>query len=116
MPALFGGRIYFVQPTCAYFEPGNTIVYDNYPNCQLSTQNSYGDFEPIDSSQVYIYQSGYLNVSFSNCVAKTETDIFTGDTNQYEECLASGTFDLVLVNKNSNTIKITNGVVNQFVR
>jgi hypothetical protein len=116
MPAIFGGRIYFTQPTCAYLEPGNTIIYDNYPTCQLSIKNSYGDPEPIDSALVYIYQSGSLNISFSNCVMKTETDIYTGDTNQYEVCLASGTFDLVLINKNNNTIKITNGIVNQYVR
>jgi hypothetical protein len=112
MPTIFGGRIFFTQPTCAYLEPGNTEVYDNYPKCQLSVKNSYGNAELIDSTQVYIYQSGSLNISFSNCVMKTETDLFTGDANQYEKCLASGTFDLVLVNK----IKITNGIVNQFVR
>ena len=54
---------------------------------------------------------GSLNVSFSNCVAKSGVDIVTGLNYQYIDCAALGTFDLILVNKNNETIKITNGIV-----
>jgi len=88
---VFGGQIYYEKTGSAYLDT-----------------NSGGT---IDSAKVFIYQSGSLNVSFSNCVTKTRTDLFTGQTAQYHDCAALGTFDLTLVNKNNETIKLTNGIV-----
>ena len=36
MPAVFGGRITFSHPTCAYMEPLDTAIYDD-GSCHLST-------------------------------------------------------------------------------
>ncbi len=110
MPAVFGGRITFSHPTCAYMEPLDTAIYDD-GSCHLSIKNSFGDPVPVDSTDIFIYKSGSLNISFSNCVIKTERNPITGETNQFQECIASGTFDLTLVNRNNEIIKITNGIV-----
>jgi hypothetical protein len=113
MPSVFGGQIDFIRAGCAYLAPENKIVYVNDPNCQLSIKDDYGNFQSIDSVQTYIYQSGSLNISFTDCGTKSGTDFATGLPYSYQVCNAVGTFDLTLVNKNSKTIKITNGVVNE---
>ena len=115
MPSVFGGQIDFIRAGCAYLAPLNKVVYVNDPNCQLSIKDDYGNFQPIDSVQTYIYQSGSLNISFSNCQPKSGTDFATGLPYSYNVCRASGTFDLTLINKDNQTIKITNGVVDQMI-
>lgn len=116
MPSIFGGRIFFRRAGCAYLEPGSQVINVTEPNCQLSIQDNFGNPQPIDSAEAYIYQAGSLNVSFSECQFKKEVDIFTGQTNQYQVCRASGTFDLTLINKNNQKIILTNGKVNQLIR
>jgi hypothetical protein len=110
MVNVFGGRIHFEKTGCAFLEPEFTYLRLDQ-GCQLSEINPVGNTIPIDSVKVFVYQSGSLNVSFSNCITKSGVDFVTGLNYQYEICAALGTFDLVLVNKNNETIKITNGIV-----
>jgi len=110
MVNLFGGRIYFEKTGCAYLEPEFSYIILN-SGCMLSVQNPSGGPLPIDSSKVFLYESGSLNVSFSNCISKSGVDIITGLPYQYNDCAAIGTFDLTLKNNNNSTIKITNGIV-----
>ena len=107
MADVFGGRIHYEKTGCAYLEPEFTSGISLSPGCQLSSGNT----DPIDSVKVFLYQSGSLNVSFSNCITKSGVDPFTGLNYQYNEYAALGTFDLTLVNKNNETIKVTNGIV-----
>lgn len=116
MPTVFGGRVYFLRNECAYLEPGNKVVNVVEPNCQLSIKYDFGNPQPVDSVEVYLYQSGNLDISFSSCEYKTETDIYIGQTRQYQVCRAKGTFNLTLVNKNNVTISIINGSVNELIR
>jgi len=111
-PDEFGGAIYY-QPGCAYLAPELTSIKLE-PGCTLSEIEVSGDSVPIDSEKVFLYQSGSLNVSFSNCEDHTGYDPFTNQNYTYTICDANGTFDLTLVNKNDSTIKITNGVVKNF--
>lgn len=112
MPDEFGGPIYY-QPGCAYLAPEFTSI-NLGQGCTLSEIDVSGGSVPIDSEKVFLYQSGSLNVSFSNCVNQTGYDPVTGTNYTYTTCDADGTFDLTLVNKNDSTIKITNGVVKNF--
>jgi hypothetical protein len=111
MADVFGGRIHFEKTGCAYLQPEFTYNILLNQGCQLSEITAGGNTIPIDSVKVFVYQSGSLNVSFSNCITKSGVDIFTGLNYQYDICAALGTFDLVLANKNNETIKITNGIV-----
>jgi hypothetical protein len=110
MVNLFGGRVYFEKTGCAYLEPEFSYIILN-SGCMLSVQNPSGSPLPIDSSKVFLYESGTLNISFSNCISKSGVDIITGLPYQYNDCAAIGTFDLTLKNNNNSTIKITNGIV-----
>jgi hypothetical protein len=110
MVNLFGGRVYFEKTGCAYLEPVSSTVILN-SGCMLSECTSSGTTVAIDSSKVFIYESGSLNISFSNCISKSRVDIITGLPYQYNDCAAIGTFDLTLKNNNNLTIKITNGIV-----
>jgi hypothetical protein len=67
MPEIFGGRIEYTAAGCAYLAPQNAVIYVDYSTCQFSVKNSFGTIEPIDSTKVYVYQSGTLDISFSNC-------------------------------------------------
>ena len=107
---VFGGQIYFESQNCAYLEPQFKSIRANR-GCILLEVNTVGQLVPIDSVKVFIYQSGSKNISFSNYVSRTETDLFTGASRTYTLCSAAGTFDLTLVNKNKETIKITDGVI-----
>ena len=110
MTDVFNGTIRFLNTGCAFLEPPfNTVSVGQ--GCILSSVDSLGNSIPIDSIKVFIYQSGTSNVSFTNCVRKSGFDIITGLNYQYDDCAASGTFDLTLSNKNDSTIKITNGIV-----
>jgi hypothetical protein len=104
-PDLFNGRIYFPSSQCAYLDPqdngGN--VHLN-PNCQLINSNG----APVDSIAVYFYQSGSANFLYKNCRTKRQYDLLTGYFT-LEVCDVSGTFDLVLKNKENKLIEITNG-------
>ncbi len=108
--SLFGGYIYNYSTGCAFFQPtpiAHAINID--PFCILTTQDDLGNTIPIDSQAVYIYRTGLLNAGFSNCVTKNGYDIVTGISYNYDLCDASGTFDLTLVNKTNDIIKLTNG-------
>lgn len=111
MVNVFGGQIYFKKTDCAYLVPEFTTLNFNTEGCiPPSENNSNGNVVPIDE-KVFVYQSGSLNVSFSNCVTKSKVDFVTGINFQQTDCAAIGTFDLTLINKNNSTIKITNGIV-----
>jgi hypothetical protein len=112
MPDKFGGTIYY-QQGCAYLAPEFTSI-NLGQGCTLSETQVSGDSVPIDSEKVFLYQSGSLNVSFSNCANQTGYDPFTGTNYAYTTCDANGTFDLTLMNNNDSTIKITDGVVKNF--
>ena len=116
MRSVFNGTIRFEKEGCAYLAPANTVIYINEPGCLFMTKNDFGDLVPIDSAQVYVYKSGSLNISFSDCTGHSGTDWATGLPYSYQVCRASGIFDLTLINKNNQTIEITNGKVNQHIQ
>lgn len=107
-PDIFNGIIYFPYAGCAYFEPTGTSIQSN-SNCQLSALGF-----PIDSVAVYLYQSGSVNISYSNCQHHSEYDVVTGTTVEYDVCDANGSFDLVLKNKEGKTITITDGELQEY--
>ena len=100
---IFKGIIYYPHSNCAFFEPDGSSVQIMW-DCQLSS-NSF----PLDSTAVYLYSEGSINLIYKNCQNKTELDPFTGRTIRYDICDVDGTFDLVLKNKENKTIRITDG-------
>jgi hypothetical protein len=115
MLQVFEGYIYFRGNGCAYMAPENSVPSITEPGCVLTDQTGGSNF-PIDSVLVYYYQSGSLNSTISDCKGYSGTDFGTGLPYAYSECKVSGTFDLTLVNKNNQTIKITNGVFSNYYR
>lgn len=85
---------------CAYMKPRGSYVAATGGNC--SQLHSGGN--PIDSVAVYWYESGSLSYSYSDCQVLTGT-IVPGQ----KDCAISGTFDLVLTNKNNQKMRLTNG-------
>jgi len=108
MPDVFGGEIYFDIHHCAYLLPPSTNITLEQ-SCNL-TSFVNGQNVPIDSSKVFIYQSGSLNLSVSDC--KTHS---LGSGLDWSTCRASGTFELTLVNNLNETIEITNGTFNNIL-
>jgi hypothetical protein len=101
-PDIFGGYIFFPKSGCALFAPVNTeIQLDN--NCQYYSSGA------IDSTNLYHFESGSLKIHYANCHIETGKDWFTGTPYSIEYCIASGTFDLTLKNKEGKLIIITNG-------
>jgi len=105
-PDIFKGDILFPYSNCAYLDPNHAVQLS--PNCQLTSQGS-----PIDSVNVYIYQSGSMNISYKNCKDKSGNDPGPGGAGRfiYELCDIDGTFDLILKNKENKTITITEGKI-----
>ena len=101
---LFGGEVVFRSPDCAYLDPDPESIRVN-TGCFLT----YNDGTTIDSSVVYLYQSGSFNSTTSNCGQKQVYDIFTGEYVTVHQCDIKGTFDLTLVNNNGDIIEIKNG-------
>jgi|GEM_PF-6758024 len=106
---LFGGSIYFYKNSslsnnCAYLMPTGQQVVAQQPGCIL-----YNSGNPIDSVKVYLYRSGSMNYSTSNCKHKKEPDFVFGGYIEYDVCDINGTFSLTLGNKNNQTIVITKG-------
>jgi hypothetical protein len=104
---VFGGEIYFDEKDCAYLAPEYYKVYHD-ENCNLRTQSN-GHIVPIDSTKVFIFQSGYLNASLTDC--QTHTSDLGIAVYTYVTCIASGTFELTLVNNIDETVEITNGTI-----
>lgn len=101
---LFGGTILILSRNpgsiqCAYFRPAGMSVSSSGGNCILTNGGN-----PIDSVQVYWYESGSLNYSYSDCRDLTGTTV-AGQ----KDCGITGNFDLTLTNKNNQKIKLTNG-------
>ncbi len=109
MSEALGGTIHF-EKDCAYLEPLGSSISQN-EGCLLTDKDEAGNIIPIDSTKVFIYQSGSFNISFSKCVKKTSVDLLTGQSSQYDDCAASGSFDLTLVNKDNDIIVISDGIV-----
>lgn len=108
MVDVFGGIIYFDETDCAYLKPEFNTVYIGEA-CNLMTITD-GNTVPIDSVKVFQYQSGSFNVFLDKCEMHSwEHPI--GGTVEYEVCVASGTFDLSLVNKNNETIELSDGII-----
>jgi hypothetical protein len=104
-PALFQGKLILLasspgQFQCAYLQPTSSSVYATSGNCSML--NNGGN--PIDSVQVYWYESGSVNYSYSDCKAISGTTI-PGQ----KDCAITGTFDVTLTNKNHQKIMLTNG-------
>ena len=114
IPGVFGGEIYFDINSCAYLAPELTTIYKDV-HCNLTSRID-GLISPIDSSKVFTYQSGSLNLTISDCITNTEEYPHPdgGSSHTTSSCRASGTFDLTLVNKNNETIEITNGIIHDF--
>ncbi|MFZ1856923.1 MAG: hypothetical protein WAU29_06115 [Chitinophagaceae bacterium] len=85
---------------CAYLQPTGTSVSALGGNC--SQLQNVGN--PIDSVQVYWYESGSINFSYNDCKAITTANV----AGQYD-CAITGTFDMTLTNKNNQKIILTNG-------
>jgi hypothetical protein len=107
---VFHGRIEFEEPNCAFFSPEYSNVQRRAP-CNIIFINPIGGIEPIDSSAVYLYQSGSIHFAFSNFETKSGIDFFTGFPYSVTYCTIIGTFDLVLANNKGETITITKGEV-----
>jgi len=103
---LFGGELIFKEPDCAYLNQDNASLVED-PGCILS----YEDGTPIDSSQVYLYQSGVFSVNTSNCEHIQKHDPYTGEYYYVDECDLSGNFNVTLVNNQGDIIEIKNGVL-----
>jgi hypothetical protein len=102
-PDIFHGVIYFLNSNCAYLEPIGSSV-GRGANCVLT---QFG--LPNDSSAVYIYSSGSVFVSKSNCQSHSEYDPYSGSTIQYDVCDGQGAFSLTLKNNDNHSIVITDG-------
>lgn len=101
---ILGGKIiYYTQPGCAYLQPTGTLISPNMPGCLLT---NYGG-SIIDSSRVFIYRSGSINLSYSNCVHKKYPNIIFGGFFEYDECTVTGDFSLLLGNNSGQTKSIT---------
>src|SRR5258708_37431470 len=105
---IFTAPIYYKKPNCAYYATDNTGV-NVTGNCQLTNFSG----SPIDSAAVYIYQSGSLNVSYSNCNAVKLIDL-SGNHVTLTYCDMEGSFDLVLKNNENKLITITDGKFVQY--
>jgi len=111
MPDVFGGKIFFDINNCAYLVPEILNSYIG-ANCTLYITNDQDT--PIDSSKIFSYQSGSLDLNIGECNTHTVEDIWGLISYEVTTCMVSGTFDLILVNKDNETIEITNGIINNF--
>jgi hypothetical protein len=103
-PGLLGGTIIILSRSsgniqCSYLRPTGMLVSSSAGNCNLTNGGN-----PIDSVQVYWYESGSINFSYSDCRNLTGATI-PGQ----KDCKTTGSFDLILTNKNNQKIKLTNG-------
>ena len=105
---IFTATINYIKPNCAYYATNNTVVNVN-GNCQLTN----GTGLPIDSVVVYIYQSGSINVSYSNCNAQKLIDL-SGNHVTSTTCDMEGSFELVLKNNENKLITISDGKFVQY--
>ena len=109
-PDIFNGVIHFPYAKCAYLDPiTNGLYLGLETNCQLTASGM-----PIDSVAVYLYDSGFVNIVYTNCSWETKYDPFTGNSIPYEVCDANGTFSLLLRNKENKTISITDGKFEEY--
>jgi hypothetical protein len=108
MPNIFKAPIQYHRTGCAFMGREVTVR----PGCVLLSNSTSPPSSPIDSTEVFYYESGVLNLSVSNCVTKSGYDFWTGQNYTQTICAIKGTFDLTLTNKNNDKIKITNGEVN----
>ncbi len=107
-PDLFNGTIKFPKSNCAYLEPQGQSV-EMTGNCELSSSGF-----TIDSVAVYIYNSGTVDLDYTNCSSKSGYDPYTGEYYRSEICDVNGTFELTLKNKESKMITITNGSIRMY--
>ena len=103
-PGVLGGTILILSRNsgniqCSYLRPTGMLVSSSSGNCNLTNGGN-----PIDSVQVYWYESGSINFSYFDCRNLTEATI-PGQ----KDCKITGSFDLTLTNKNNQKIKLTNG-------
>jgi hypothetical protein len=105
---IFGGKIYYYSNAfsslnpfnnCAFLQPTGTLIAKNLPGCLLTNSNG----SPIDSSRVFIYNSGAINTTYSNCKHKIDPFVNIG----YDECTVTGSFSLVIGNNSGQTKNIT---------
>ena len=102
---LFGGTVYINTKTpgpirCAFLLPPGKNVNDVLGDCR-NLQSNGG---PIDSVNVYYYESGSVNFIYTDC-RPVSGAIVPGQ----KDCSVSGNFDLTLTNKNNLKIKLING-------
>jgi hypothetical protein len=108
VPNEFSGRITYQKTGCAYLLPTQSNIAVQ-PGCLLLDYTSSSAGAPIDSTKVFVYNSGTLYLLSSNC--KTSTTNILGYSGTITSCDVNGTFDLTLQNKNGQKIVITNGIV-----
>ena len=102
------GTVTFERTGCAFYLPKAVRLNNFSPGCVIS-YSSVAPGTPIDSSKIYQYSSGSLNLTSSNCTSSSF--VFLGITLYSTYCDVNGTFDLTLTNRNNEKIVITNGIV-----
>ena len=103
-PPGFTGSIFIFSTgggtiNCAYLQPNGISVGGTGTNCILHTGGN-----PIDSVNVYWYESGSLTYSYNDCF-----DIGNATIPGQKDCAVNGNFNLTLTNKNNQKIVLTNG-------
>ena len=108
-PDLFKGVIFY-NPGCplAFIQPITGEIIDT-SDCALKYASGFD----IDSMEVYIYKSGFLNAKVSNQRQVKVADLFSntyGDRWRYETIRdVTGTFELIIANGKGEEIALTNG-------
>ncbi len=107
IPRERGLQIHFSQPGCAFAIPiGLNYGYNTINGICIP---SFGD-QQVDASGVYLYSSGSLSNSYSNCYDFPVMEFGTNSgTRLVRFCTVSGKFDCTLNNNNNVAISIKNG-------
>ena len=107
IPGEPGQQIYFSLPTCAFAIPDGIIYGYNSINGVCTPSLGGQEADPL---KVYLYRSGTLSYSYSNCYDSPVMVYGTnGGTRLVRLCTVSGKFDLTLINSNEEIITIRNG-------
>jgi hypothetical protein len=103
--SIFQGKLILIATSpgpfqCAYLQPAGSSVFATGGNCNMLNNGGV----PIDSVQVYWYETGSVNYTYSDC-----RDISGTTIPGQKDCAITGSFDLTLTNKNGQKMRFTNG-------
>lgn len=99
---LFGENIIFLFDShCAYLAPENMLIHnDDTWGCTLVSAGG-----PLDSIHVFWSDKLLINYSEENCSWRTVQTL--GGKIKYEHCTITGSFEVILKNKNDSLIQVT---------